>query len=85
MRLPHYQPAFHAVMASDLALVAPLSLAQRYDVAIRELPVETPELDLMLFWRRDAPGMPASPGRATNCRGLAKNEAAAPGTRGRPR
>ena len=56
MRLPHFQPAFHAVMASDHALVAPFSLAQRYDVAIRELPVDTAELDLMLFWRRDALG-----------------------------
>ena len=86
LRLPHYQPAFHAVMASDLALVAPLSLAQRYDVAIRELPVETPELDLMLFWRRDAMGDTGLAwARAMLVAAAAKNDAAAPGTRGRPR
>lgn len=86
MRMPHYQPAFHAVMASDLALVAPLSLAQRYDVAIRELPVETPELDLMLFWRRDAAGDAGLAwARDKLIHAAAQNEAAALGTRGRPR
>jgi len=60
MRLPHYQPAFHAVMSSDLALVAPLSLAQRYDVAVRDLPFEAAGLDLLLFWRRDVADEPAS-------------------------
>jgi DNA-binding transcriptional LysR family regulator len=42
------------VMSSDLALVAPLSLAERYDVAVRDLPFELPGLDLLLFWRRDS-------------------------------
>jgi DNA-binding transcriptional LysR family regulator len=56
MRMAHFQTAFHAVMASDLALVAPMSLAERYDVAVRELPVDAVELDLMLFWRKDAEG-----------------------------
>jgi DNA-binding transcriptional LysR family regulator len=59
IRLPHYQPAFHAVMSSDLALIAPLSLARRYDVACRELPFEAAELDLLLFWRRDVADEPA--------------------------
>lgn len=59
MRTMHFQPAFHAVMASDLALVAPLSLARRYDVAWRELPVDAPTLDLLLFWRRDTTDDPA--------------------------
>jgi DNA-binding transcriptional LysR family regulator len=54
MRLDHYQPAFHTVMASDLALVAPVSLARRYDVAVRPLPFAAPELETLLFWRRDA-------------------------------
>lgn len=85
MRMPHFQPAFHAVMASDLALVAPLSLAQRYDVAIRELPVETPELDLILFWRRDAAGDAGLAWARDLLIAVAQNEAAAPGTRGRPR
>lgn len=86
IRLPHYQPAFHAVMASDLALVAPASLARRYDVVVRELPVETPELDLMLFWRRDAAGDAGLAwARDKLVEAAAQNEAAAPGTRGRPR
>jgi DNA-binding transcriptional LysR family regulator len=59
IRLPQYQPAFHIAMSSDLALVAPLSLAKRYDVAIRDLPFETPSLDLLLFWRRDTGDEPA--------------------------
>jgi DNA-binding transcriptional LysR family regulator len=59
IRLLQYQPAFHIAMSSDLALVAPLSLAKRYDVAIRDLPFETPSLDLMLFWRRDTGEEPA--------------------------
>jgi DNA-binding transcriptional LysR family regulator len=86
MRLPHFQPAFHAVMASDHALVAPFSLAQRYEVAIRELPVDTAELDLMLFWRRDALGDSGLAwARDKLVDAAAQNEAAAPGTRGRPR
>ncbi len=59
IRLPHYQPAFHAVMAGDLAMVAPLSLARRYDVAVRDLPFEAPSLDVLLFWRRDSAEEPA--------------------------
>jgi DNA-binding transcriptional LysR family regulator len=54
MRLDHYQPAFHTVMASDLAVAAPASLARRYDVAVRPLPFAAPELETLLFWRRDA-------------------------------
>ena len=54
LRLPHYQPAFHAVMQVDLALAAPLSLAQRYEVAVLQLPFQATALDLLLFWRRDS-------------------------------
>jgi DNA-binding transcriptional LysR family regulator len=56
LRLPYFQPAVHAVMESDLALCAPLSLARRYDVAIRDLPFRADTIDLLLFWRRDAAG-----------------------------
>jgi len=52
MRFPHFAPAFHVVMSTDLALIAPLSLAQRYDVCVRRLPFEA-TLELMLYWRRD--------------------------------
>lgn len=59
LRLPHYQPAFHTVMSSDLALVAPQSLARRYDVSALPLPFDAPALDLLLFWRRDTAEDPA--------------------------
>jgi len=52
MRFPHFAPAFHVVMATDLALIAPFSLVQHYDVVARRLPFEA-TLELMLYWRRD--------------------------------
>jgi len=83
MRMSHFQPAFHAVMASDLALAAPLSLAKRYDVVLRDLPFEAPGLDLMLFWRRDAAGDAGLAwARERLVAAVAKTEAAAPGDRG---
>jgi DNA-binding transcriptional LysR family regulator len=87
MRLPHYQPAFHVVMSSDLALVAPLSLARRYDVARLDLPFQAAGLDLLLFWRRaaaDEPAMRWVRGEliAAAARPGAKTEAAASGERG---
>jgi DNA-binding transcriptional LysR family regulator len=54
MRFRHFLPAFHVVMASDVAVVAPRSIAQRYDVAVCDLPFDAPALGLSLFWRRDA-------------------------------
>jgi DNA-binding transcriptional LysR family regulator len=59
LRLPHYQPAFHVVMSSDLALIVPRSLARRYDVAISELGFAVAPLELLLFWRRDIAEEPA--------------------------
>jgi DNA-binding transcriptional LysR family regulator len=82
MRLPHYQPAFHVVMASDLALVAPLSLAQRYDVARRNLPFQVAGLDLLLFWRRAAADEPAIRWARGELVAAAQTEAAASGERG---
>jgi DNA-binding transcriptional LysR family regulator len=82
MRLPHYQPAFHAVMASDLALAAPLSLARRYDVVHRDVPFEARELDVLLFWRRataDEPGIRWARGELL---AAAQTEAAASGEKG---
>ena len=54
LRLSHYQPAFHVVLASDLALSPPGSLAAWYDVQVRELPFEVPPLDSILYWHRNA-------------------------------
>ena len=87
MRLPHYQPAFHVVMSSDLALVAPLYLARRYHVARLEVPFRAAGLDLLLFWRRaaaDEPAMRWARGElvAAAARPGAKTEAAASGERG---
>jgi DNA-binding transcriptional LysR family regulator len=82
MRLPHYQPAFHVVMSSDLALVAPLSLARRYDVALRDLPFEAASLDLLLFWRRDAADEPALRWARGELIAAAQTDAAASGERG---
>jgi DNA-binding transcriptional LysR family regulator len=87
MRLPHYQPAFHVVMSSDLALVAPLSLARRYDVARLDLPFQPPGLDLLLYWRRaaaDEPAMRWARGELVAAAGrpAPKTEAAASGERG---
>lgn len=60
LRLPHFQPAFHVVMRTDMALSAPLSLAKRYDVAVKELPFEAPPLRSLLFWHRNADLDPAN-------------------------
>jgi DNA-binding transcriptional LysR family regulator len=60
LRLPHFQPAFHVVMRTDMALSAPLSLAKRYEVAIKELPFEAPPLRSLLFWHRNADLDPAN-------------------------
>lgn len=60
LRLPHYQPAFHVVLGSDLALSAPRSLVAWYDVEVRELPFEVPPLDSVLYWHRNAEHDPAN-------------------------
>lgn len=54
MRFRHFLPAFHVVMSSDVAVVAPRSIALSYDVMVCELPFDAPALGLSLFWRRDA-------------------------------
>jgi DNA-binding transcriptional LysR family regulator len=82
MRLPHYQPAFHVVMGSDLALVAPRSLAERYDVACRDLPFEAASLALLLFWRRAAADEPAIRWARGELIAAAQTKAAASGERG---
>ena len=60
LRLTHFQPAFHAVMNTDMVLSAPLSLARKYDVAIKELPFPAPALEAHLYWHRNADGDPAN-------------------------
>lgn len=59
MRLAHYQPGFPIVAGSDLVLLAPMALAQLYDLVWKELPFEAPTLDLYLYWRRNLSEEPA--------------------------
>lgn len=60
LRVSHFQPAFHVVMETDMTVSAPLSLARRYDVVIKELPFEPITLDSTLYWHKKADLDPAS-------------------------
>ncbi len=60
LRVPHFQPAFHVVMSTDLVLSAPLSLARQYDVVTRELPFPAPPLGSRLYWHKNADLDPAN-------------------------
>jgi DNA-binding transcriptional LysR family regulator len=59
MRMAHYHAAFEVVKAGDMALTAPHSIAQQFDVALRPLPFAVPSHGFHLFWRRDARHDPA--------------------------
>lgn len=60
VRLTGFPPAFHIVTETDLLLSAPLSLARKHDVAVRELPFPVPPLEALLFWHRNADQDPAN-------------------------
>jgi len=60
LRVQHYQPAFHVVLGSDLALSAPRSLAAWYDVEVKGLPFEVPPQDSRLYWHLNAEHDPAN-------------------------
>ena len=60
LRVTHFQLAFHAVAQTEMLLSAPLSLAQRYDVAVKPLPFDAPALEAMLYWHRKADIDPAN-------------------------
>ena len=59
MRLTRYAEAFDVVRATDMALVAPVSVVRRQDVVARDLPFAAPSPELTLFWRREARHDPA--------------------------
>jgi len=59
MRIAHYHAAFEVVKASDMALTAPHSIAQQFDVVLRPLPFAVPSPGFHLFWRRNARHDPA--------------------------
>lgn len=54
MRVQHYLVAPQIVLASDLALSAPLRLARGYPAKILDLPFTLPPLALHLYWHRSA-------------------------------
>ena len=60
LRLTHFQPAFHVAMSTDMILSAPLSLARKYDVTVKELPFPAPALQSLLYWHRNADEDPAN-------------------------
>jgi len=60
LRVTHFQSALHVVMASDMAVTAPLSMACRYEVVRKELPFEVPPLRTVLYWHRNADHDPAN-------------------------
>lgn len=60
MRVAHFQPALHVVMASDMAVTAPLALAARYEVVRKKLPFDVAPLRTVLYWHRNADHDPAN-------------------------
>lgn len=54
LRLQDYPSAFHVVTQTDLALCAPASFAERYDVDRLELPFEVAPLVSLLYWHKNA-------------------------------
>jgi DNA-binding transcriptional LysR family regulator len=60
MRVAHFQPALHVVMASDMAVTVPLAIAARYEVVRKKVPFEVPPLRTVLYWHRNADHDPAS-------------------------
>jgi DNA-binding transcriptional LysR family regulator len=60
MRVPHSQPALHAVMSSDMAVTMSLSLAARYEVIRKKLPFEVAPVRTVLYWHRNADHDPAN-------------------------
>ena len=53
MRLPTYMPALEIVKYTDLALTAPVLLAQSPGLVSHDLPGVFPALDSELYWRRE--------------------------------
>jgi DNA-binding transcriptional LysR family regulator len=54
MRVQHYQVAPMLVASTDLALTIPMSMAQKYDMKVLELPFSLPALDWNLYWHTSA-------------------------------
>jgi DNA-binding transcriptional LysR family regulator len=55
----HYLVAPLIAMRTDLVLTAPLTLLQRYDARVLELPFDLPSLESHCYWHRSVTGDPA--------------------------
>ncbi len=54
LRVQHYRVAAGIVSGTDFALCLPRFLAEKYDLAILDLPIEVPQLDFHLYWHRQS-------------------------------
>ncbi|WP_243760347.1 LysR substrate-binding domain-containing protein [Pseudomaricurvus hydrocarbonicus] len=54
VRVQHYQVAPMLVAKTNLALTIPMSMAQKYDMKVLELPFSLPALDWNLYWHTSA-------------------------------
>jgi DNA-binding transcriptional LysR family regulator len=59
LRLPNHQPAIEAVRQTQLALVAPRPMAEASGLVVRDLPIPSPMLASVLYWRRENSEDPA--------------------------
>lgn len=60
VRVQYYLPGFNLVQASDHTLVAPRSVAEQFDVLVRELPFEPSVTSTWLYWHRNVQEDPAN-------------------------
>ena len=60
LRTQYYLPSFKIVESTDYAMVSPRSLAQQFDLAIKELPFETNVSSSCVYWHRSAEDDPAN-------------------------
>lgn len=59
MRLPHHLPAIEIARRTHLALVAPRPMAEASGLAVLDLPMASPMLASVLYWRRENTEDPA--------------------------
>ena len=60
LRLPTFQMAMDVVRSSDLIATAPLLLTRALDLVVKELPIEPPRVESLLFWHRNAASDPGN-------------------------
>lgn len=60
LRMQHYLPALKALESCDYALVVPRSVAEQFDLVVKELPFDQEALESWLYWHRNADQDPAN-------------------------